>query len=236
MNQQWPIYYKLGITKEELVQEGSLGLMRAAELFDPERGLRFSTYATIWTKASLSNSHLTELVRLPAREKTMWNKIMRAHKDLKENGSKKATVQELAAATGMAVEEVLETQRKMSQAQRVLSLDYEHNAQSRSGTESSSMNTVQNDKAFQEDSDLAEKTRIQADLVSAMTRYLITREARLMRLLHGLSDDRPRSLAECADTMGLSQTRVQQLSKECLKKLRQAAEADSLEEYLLTIA
>jgi DNA-directed RNA polymerase sigma subunit (sigma70/sigma32) len=51
VNQQWPIYYRLGITKEELVQEGSLNLMRAAELFDPERGLRFSTYATIWTKA-----------------------------------------------------------------------------------------------------------------------------------------------------------------------------------------
>jgi DNA-directed RNA polymerase sigma subunit (sigma70/sigma32) len=68
VNQQWPIYYRLGITKEELVQEGSLNLMRAAELFDPERGLRFSTYATIWT--NVSNSHLTELVRLPQREKT----------------------------------------------------------------------------------------------------------------------------------------------------------------------
>lgn len=235
VNQQWPIYYKLGITKEELVQEGSLGLMRAAELFDPERGLRFSTYATIWTKASLSNSHLTELVRLPAREKTKWNKIMRAHKDLEENGSK-ATVQELAAATGLAVEEVLETQRKMSQAQRVLSLDYEYNQQSRSGTESTAMNTVQNDKAFQEDSDLAEKTRMQADLVAAMTKNLTAREARLMRLRYGLSDSRPRSLAECADAMGLSQTRVQQLSQQCLKKLREAAEAESLEEYLLTIA
>jgi RNA polymerase nonessential primary-like sigma factor len=235
VNQQWPIYYKLGITKEELVQEGSLGLMRAAELFDPERGLRFSTYATIWTKASLSNSHLTELVRLPAREKTKWNKINRAHKDLEENGSK-ATVQELAASTGMSVDEVLETQRKMSQAKVVLSLDYEHKAQSRSGTQSSSMNTVQNDKAFQEDSDLAEKTRMQADLVSAMTQNLTAREARLMRLRYGLSDGRPRSLAECADAMGLSQTRVQQLSKECLKKLREAAEAESLEEYLLTIA
>jgi RNA polymerase nonessential primary-like sigma factor len=235
VNQQWPIYYKLGITKEELVQEGSLGLMRAAELFDPERGLRFSTYATIWTKASLSNSHLTELVRLPAREKTKWNKINRAHKDLEENGSK-ATVQELAAATGMSVDEVLETQRKMSQAQRVLSLDYEYNQQSRSGTQSTAMNTMENNKAFQEDSDLAEKTRMQADLVAAMTQNLTAREARLMRLRYGLSDGRPRSLAECADAMGLSQTRVQQLSKECLKKLREAAEAESLQEYLLTIA
>jgi RNA polymerase primary sigma factor len=174
-------------------------------------------------------------VRLPAREKTKWNKINRAHKDLEENGSK-ATVQELAAATGMSVDEVLETQRKMSQAQRVLSLDYEYNQQSRSGTQSTAMNTMENNKAFQEDSDLAEKTRMQADLVAAMTQNLTAREARLMRLRYGLSDGRPRSLAECADAMGLSQTRVQQLSKECLKKLREAAEAESLQEYLLTIA
>jgi RNA polymerase sigma factor (sigma-70 family) len=235
VNHQWPIYHKLGVTKEELVQEGSLGLMRAAELFDPERGLRFSTYATIWTKGVLSNSHLTELVRLPQREKTKWNKIVRAHKDLEENGAK-ATVQELAAATGMTVEEVLETQIKMSQAQRVLSLDYEYNTQSRSGTQSTSINTVQNDKAFQEDVNLAEKTRMQADVVAAMARNLDAREARLMRLRYGLSDGQPRSLAECADAMGLSHTRVQQLSQQCLKKLRSASEAKSLEEYLLTIA
>jgi DNA-directed RNA polymerase specialized sigma subunit len=73
---------------------------------------------------------------------------------LEENGSK-ATVKELAT-TGMVDDEVLETQRKMSQAQRVLSLDYEYNQQSRSGTQSSAMNTMENNKAF-EDSDLAER-------------------------------------------------------------------------------
>jgi RNA polymerase sigma factor (sigma-70 family) len=235
VNQQWAVYSKLGIAKEELVQEGSLGLLRAAELFDPERGLRFSTYATIWTKASLSNSHMTELVHLPAREKTKWNKIVRAHKDLQEAGET-ATVHELAAVTGMAVEEVLATQRKMSQAQRVLSLDYEYNTLSRSGTESVAVNTMQNDKAFQQDADLAERTQMHADVVAAMTRNLDAREARLMRLRYGLSDGHMRSLAECADAMGLSQTRVQQLSQQCLKKLREAVEAESLEEYLLTIA
>lgn len=235
VNQQWPNYRKFGFTKEELVQEGSLGLLRAAELFDPERGLRFSTYATIWTKASLSNSHMTELVRLPSREKTKWNKIVRAHKDLEDAGEK-TTVKELAAATGMTFEEVLATQRKMSQAQRVLSLDYEYDSQSRSGMESRSVNTMENDKALQQDADLSERTQLHADVVAAMARNLDAREARLVRLRYGLSDGRVRSLRECAEAMGLSQTRVQQLSQKCLKKLRQAAEAESLEEYLLTIA
>merc|ERR1712087_728610 len=67
-----------GTTYEELVQEGSLGLLRAAELFDPSRGIRFSTYATIWIKGQLSNSNVSEPVKLPQREKTKWNKIVKA--------------------------------------------------------------------------------------------------------------------------------------------------------------
>ncbi|KAL7463743.1 hypothetical protein ACHAXS_004107, partial [Conticribra weissflogii] len=64
-----------GISLEELVQEGSLGLIRAAELFDPAKGLRFSTYATIWIKGVLSNYSFDEMIALPNREKTKWNKI-----------------------------------------------------------------------------------------------------------------------------------------------------------------
>ena len=69
-----------------------------------------------------------------------------------------------------------------------------------------------------------------------MARNLDAREARLLRLRYGLTDGRSRSLQECADAMGLSYSRVYQLSTRCLAKLRQAVEAESLEEYLLTIA
>jgi RNA polymerase sigma factor (sigma-70 family) len=58
VNQQWIAKYQhSGVTKDELVQEGSLGLLRAAALFDPSRGLRFSTYAVIWIKGTLSNQN-----------------------------------------------------------------------------------------------------------------------------------------------------------------------------------
>ena len=59
---------KNGISYEELIQEGSLGILRAAELFDPSKGLRFSTYATIWIKGVLGNSSLGEAITLPLRE------------------------------------------------------------------------------------------------------------------------------------------------------------------------
>ena len=236
VNQLWNGYQKSGVTREELVQEGSLGLLRAAELFDPERGLRFSTYAVVWIKGTLSNTHVPELVRLPAREKTKWNKISHAMKEAEAAGTS-PSVEELASLTGLTVDEIVVTKRKMQQAKSVLSLDYEYRSQSRSGADISAAGvTLENDKNCQEDTDLAERTQLQADIIAAMARNLDAREARLMRLRYGLSDGHTRSIAECADAMGLSRTRVQQIAQKCLKKLREAAEAQSLEEYLLTIA
>jgi RNA polymerase primary sigma factor len=229
-----------GVTYDELVQEGSLGLLRAAELFDPSRGLRFSTYATIWIKGSLSNTHLSETIKLPARDRTKWNKIVQAHHELvKEKGlfDKEPTPEEVADRVGMNVEDVVVFQRKMKQTKQVLSLDYEYQLQTRSASDQSSgERLLENDKNFQSDADLAERTQMQADVIAAMARNLDSREARLMRLRYGLTDGQTRSLRECAEAMGLSETRVQQLAKGCLKKLREAAEAESLEEYLLTIA
>lgn len=235
---QYGKHRRSGLSFEELVQEGSLGLLRAAELFDPSRGLRFSTYATIWIKGQLSNSHVVEPIRLPQREKTKWNKIMKAHDELvKQNGgTSEPTIEELANHVGMTVSDVMATKRKMSQVSQVLSLDYEYNTQSRSGTESSSFNSLEKDKNFMADADLAERTQMHADVVAAMARNLDAREARLMRLRYGLTDGRQRSLAECADAMGISQTYAQNIASRCLKKLRDASDAESLEEYLLTIA
>ncbi|KAG7362865.1 RNA polymerase sigma factor sigA [Nitzschia inconspicua] len=231
---------KIGLTYDEVVQEGSLGLLRAAELFDPSRGLRFSTYATIWIKGALSNTHMTEPIKLPARERTKWNKIVQAHDELvKEHGmvDQQPTAEQVADRIGMSVQDVTLLQRKMKQAKQVLSLDYEYQLQSRSGVDDgSSQRTLENDKNFQSDADLAERTQMQADVIAAMAKNLTPREARLMRLRYGLSDGQTRSLRECSEAMGISESRAQQLAKTCLRKLREAAEAESLEEYLLTIA
>jgi RNA polymerase sigma factor (sigma-70 family) len=241
VNKQYSSIRRLtGSTKEELVQEGSLGLMRAAELFDPSRGLRFSTYATIWIKGILHNSHVTDgtCITLPMREKTKWSKILKANEELKKmSGGEEPTLELVAHHLGMTVAEVVATKRKMSQTQQILSLDYEYATQSRSGTETGNkLNMLENDKAFRADADLAERTQMHADVIAAMARNLDAREARLMRLRYGLADGQTRSIRECAESMGLSETRVQQLAKQCLKKLREAAEAQSLEEYLLTVA
>lgn len=242
-----------GVTFEELVQEGSLGLLRAAELFDPSRGIRFSTYATIWIKGHLSNSHMLDgAIKLPAVEKQKWKKIHKAHRELvQEKGGTinsheyddgTVSVEEIANRLDMKVEDVIVSQHKMRQAKAVLSLDYEYQQQARGGNNEGSGGGQQmlmdmDDKNIRADTDLAERTQMQADVIAAMARNLTPREARLMRLRYGLTTDgKTRTIRECADAMGVSQARASQLAKACLQKLREAAEASSLEEYLLTIA
>merc|ERR1719148_354802 len=235
-----------GITYEELVQEGSLGLLRAAELFDPSRGIRFSTYATIWIKGILGNSSLGETITLPLREKNKWNKIQKVVQELSiennektdGNGSGKCrpSHKDIASRGGMRSEDVKKVMTKMKRAKNVLSLDYQYASHSRSGTESHQHQAFAGDKNLMDDVDLVEKLQLRADIVSALSRNLDQREAHLMRLRYGLKDGKTRTIEECAITMGVSRARVQQLAVGCLKKLREADDAESLQEYLLSIA
>lgn len=229
------LYRNGDVTYEELIQEGSLGLIRAAELFDPNRGIRFSTYGTIWIKGILSNSHLKETITLPQREKTKWNRIKQIQKELLEkSGGREPTFAEIAQHMNVSAEEVAFICRRMIQAQKVQSLDSGYTL--RSGTTISSDEVLRLNKSGMSDIDVAELTRFHTDLVTALAKNLSPREARLMRLRYGLTDGYTRTIQECADEMGLSKTRTQQLAKSCLQKLREASDAESLQEYLVTIA
>lgn len=235
---------RLGLAShDELVQEGSLGLMRAAELFDPSKGLRFSTYATIWIKGALGNSHVTEGIKIPDRDRNKWNKITKAHAELiEENGfvpgddQQKPSLEQVAERVGMSVEDVVKYQQKMKQVKHVLSLDYEYKSKTRSGFQEDDDGVIEKDKSFQADADLAGLVQMQADILAALADNLNPREARLLRLRYGLTDGCQRTIKECAEAMGIGESYAQNLASSSIKKLRKAADADSLEEYLLTMA
>jgi len=217
---------------EELVQEGSLGLLRAAELFDPERGLRFSTYATIWIKGILSNMKVHEIITTPTRERTKLNKIRSATNTLKEMHME-ATSDKISEMTGIAEDEVQNSLMRSSYASSPLSLDYSY-VDSGSKGENRQV-SLYGDVALMEHNDAAMQVEFQADVLTVLTRNLKPREADFIILRYGIKDGNALTLTQCAEKMGISYSRAQQLAKSCIKKLQKADEAKSLQEYFLTL-
>ena len=236
-----------GIPIEELIQEGSLGLIRAAELFDPERGLRFSTYATIWIKGVLSNTNsLDEVIALPSREKVIMNKVRRAWVDMSmEDGDKGVTsrlpnasaASELATRLDMDPKSVERHLRRMACVTNVLSLDYQYATSTRSGHASGGRDeTLRNRVEMGTDADLAEEAQLKADVVSGLVKNLTKKERTLMRLRYGFDDGKEYTLKECSERMGINKETARLLQHACLKKLREASNMESLQEYLQTVA
>jgi RNA polymerase nonessential primary-like sigma factor len=155
----------------------------------------------------------------------------------KKASTSQTSVDKLANQLGMKKERVQESIRRMQCVGNVLSLDYQYTTSTRSGyADGRKQEALMSTKFFFEDADLAERAQLKADLVAGLVRNLDERELELIRLRYGLHDGQEYTIKECAVKMGINRETARLLQHACLKKLREASNMESLQEYLLTVA
>ena len=205
-------YQNLGLEYMDLVSEGNLGLIRAAEKFDPEYGCRFSTLCAIWVRQfirrALANQGRT--VRLPVYLVDHIQKMRRAEIELNRRLKRPPMDEELAEATGMTLEKI----QLMKRSQKAsFSLDEDENEEVRSLHERlADENSPAPDVAATCDHDFA--------YIEKAMHILDEREYDIVRQRYGIGTGKNRSLGEIAKDYGLTRERIRQIQKTALNKLR----------------
>ncbi len=208
-------YRGLGVPFLDLIQEGNLGLMRAVERFDPDKGNRLSTYAMWWIRQSIIRAvaNLSRTIRVPIHAGERERKLRRVAQELQQTLGRTPTANELAAELGLTPRQV---QRLQNMGQQAVSLDQPIREGEADG---SSLADLIEDENSLAPADLAAQ-RLLRDDVSAVLADLKPREAEVLRLRYGLEGERVHTLKEVGELMGVTRERVRQLEMRALRKLR----------------
>ena len=221
-------YINRGVALLDLIEEGNLGLMRAIDKFEPERGFRFSTYATWWIRQSIERAIMNQArtVRLPVHMVRELNQILRAkyHLEAQHYDGKDATAEDIAYLVGRPVDDV---QDILALSEHATSLD----APLDNDPQASLMDMLPGDSDDGPDvrAEHHEVTRLVRDWLAKMPdkqRMVIVRR-------FGLDNDDPATLEQLASEMGVTRERVRQIQQEALVKLKRALTARGVDKDAL---
>lgn len=218
-------YTGCGIPFLDLVQEGNLGLMQAAEKFDADRGCRFSTYATWWVRQAINKTlnQNSRAIRLPANVIDLMSKIKKASSEMAQELGRFPTEAEIANHLGVEIEKV---QVAQDFSQSVVSLDTPIG-----DNEEDTLVDITPDDTFENPivSIIKEENK---EIINKVFTTLSTREQQILRMRFGFEDNRPKTLEEIGAHYGLSRERIRQLEIKAMRKLRNPARAKMLKEAM----
>ena len=217
-------YQNQGLSLPDLINEGNLGLIKAAEKFDETRGFKFISYAVWWIRQSILQAlaEQARIVRLPLNQVGSINKINKTLQQFEQKYERRPSVEELAEILDMPIEKIADT---MKMSGRHISMD----APFVEGEDNSLIDVMPN-----EDSPNADRGLINESLTKEIDRALATlteREQKILRQFFGLGAQE-KTLEEIGEELHLTRERVRQIKEKAIKKLKQNSRSHILRTYL----
>lgn len=218
-------YQNQGLSLGDLINEGNLGLIKAAKRFDETRGFKFISYAVWWIRQSILQAlaEQSRIVRLPLNRVGALNKIGKAYSNLEQEFEREPNASELANELEMDIEEIADT---LKISGRHISVD----APFAQGEENSLLDVIQNNEQPSPDNSLITES-LKAEIERAIS-TLSQREAEVIKLYFGIDVEHSLTLEEIGEKFNLTRERVRQIKEKAIRRLRHASRSKNLRTYL----